>query len=154
MQDAFGGLLSMGIIVFFLVLVTGILGFTYSYAKAFRMKDFVITAFEQYDALGCVTDENSSSDDTACKNLIRQRADQLAYSTHLNCEDHEEEVGVDNLFCYKVVDKLTDDNNSSTRIYEITTQVDIDIPVINNLFGLRIFQVHGATRELKVFNKG
>ena len=147
MQDAFGGLLSMGIIVFFLVLVTGILGFTYSYAKAFRMKDFVITTFEQYDALGCTSDINSSSDDTSCKNLIRQKAFQLAYDTNMNCRISEgEEEGVGGLFCYKKKDV------NGRRIYEITTQVNIEIPVLNNLFGFKIFQVHGSTRELKVFN--
>ena len=146
MQDAFGGLLSMGIIIFFLVLVSGILGFTYSYAKAFRMKDFVITTFEQYDALGC-TDGINSSDDTAYKYLIRQKANQLTYNTDMSCRVSEGEVrGVNGLFCYK--EKYVNDR----LVYEITTQVNIEIPIINNLFGLKIFQVHGSTRELKKFD--
>ncbi len=146
MQDAFGGLLSMGIIIFFLVLVSGILGFTYSYAKAFRMKDYVISTFEQYDALGC-TDGIDTSDDTACKNLIRQKANQLAYNTNMSCRVSEgEEKGINGLFCYKRKDI------NGRLIYEITTQVNIEIPIINNLFGLKIFQVHGSTRELKNFN--
>ena len=146
MQDAFGGLLSMGIIIFFLVLVSGILGFTYSYAKAFRMKDYVITTFEQYDALGCTSGINSS-DDTACKNLIRQKANQLTYNTNMSCRGSEgEEKGINGLFCYKRKDI------NGRLIYEITTQVNIEIPIINNLFGLKIFQVHGSTRELKKFD--
>ena len=48
MQEAFGGILNIFLILIFLVIVEGILAFTVSYTKAFRMKNYVIATIEQY----------------------------------------------------------------------------------------------------------
>ena len=44
MRDAFGGIFNIFIIVVVLLLIMGILGLTVNYTKAFRMKNYVITA--------------------------------------------------------------------------------------------------------------
>ena len=54
MRDAFGGIVNIVLVAIFLVIVSGILGLVVNYTKAFRMKNTVISAIEQYEgADGC-----------------------------------------------------------------------------------------------------
>ena len=50
MRDAFGGLLNIVIIVVFMTLVSGYLAFNVSYAKAFKVKNKIISTIENYNA--------------------------------------------------------------------------------------------------------
>jgi hypothetical protein len=49
MRDAFGGLLNIVIIVVFMTLVSGYLAFNVSYAKAFKVKNKIISTIENYN---------------------------------------------------------------------------------------------------------
>ena len=49
MRDAFGGVANLVIIVVFLVLVSGYLAFNVNYTKAFRVKNKIISTYEQYN---------------------------------------------------------------------------------------------------------
>ncbi|MBO4731372.1 MAG: hypothetical protein J5597_01010, partial [Spirochaetaceae bacterium] len=49
------------------------------------------------------------------------------------------------LFCYKRVDS----DSKKNYVFSVITQVDIDIPIINKIMGLSIFQVHGDTRAIR-----
>ena len=153
MKDAFGGILNLAIITVFLLIVSGVLGFTVSYTKAFRMKNIVIDAFERYDSLGCLKNDR---EDSACKDKIKAGAESIHYAPNsLNCPTDYERM--DGLFCYKESNSLKNTEVSSyknVKTYRIITQVDINIPIINKIMGLRIFQVSGDTRELQPsFNK-
>ena len=142
MRDAFGGILNIFLIALFLVIVEGVLGFTVSYTKAFKMKNMVISAFEEYEGAGCT---NTSTYNTACKNRIREGAKRIGYSpANLNCSGNYEKV--DGFFCYK---QNPDGNNEQNKkVYRIVTQVDINIPIINNIMGFSFFQVTGDTRGI------
>ena len=48
MKDAFGGIVNIVLVAIFLVIISGILGLVVNYTKAFRMKNAVISAIEQY----------------------------------------------------------------------------------------------------------
>ena len=141
MQEAFGGILSIVLIVVFLLIVEGVLGFTVSYTKAFKMKNAVISAIEQYDAAGCFTKDTGKS----CYNEIKASAVHYGYSpARISCPTGFN-LAFDNgesFFCYRKND------NTPRRTYHIITQVDINIPIINNIMGFSIFQVSGDTRAV------
>ena len=143
MQDAFGGIMNLVFITVFLVLVSGILGFTVAYTKAFRMKNIVISYVEQYEGTGCFTDSTSIS--SKCRDKILEGAKSIGYSqlNVLNCPRGFSSS--DDLFCYKRSDSVSRKN----YIYSVVTQVDIDIPIINRILGFSFFQVHGDTRRIE-----
>ena len=137
MKDAFGGILNIVFIAVFLVLVSGILGLTVNYTKAFRMKNIVISAIEQYEGHGCFLGTDSS-----CKSKIDEGAKSIGYHpVKMNCPSGYEYSGT--FFCYK--EQLSTNKNV---YYSVITQVDIDIPIINKIMGLSFFQVHGDTRMI------
>lgn len=139
MRDAFGGVLNIFIIAIFLVLVSGILGLTVNYTKAFRMKNFVISAIEEYDGQGCFKDGPSG-----CKRKIEEKAKSIGYHpVGVNCRGYEGRVS--DIFCYKE----NTSGSGNNKYYSIVTQVDINIPIINKLMGLSFFQVHGDTRVIR-----
>lgn len=138
MKDAFGGIINIALISVFLLIVSGILGLTVNYTKAFRMKNTVISAIEQYEAHGCF-----NSGDSDCKDKIKDGASKFGYHpVSINCKNYTAQI--DNLFCYK--ENRTSNGN---KYYSIVTQVDINIPIINKMMGLSFFQVHGDTRVIK-----
>jgi hypothetical protein len=141
MKDAFGGVVTITFIAVFLVIVSGVLGLTVSYTKAFRMKNFVISAIEKYEARGCF------SANSGCRDLINEGAKKIGYSSSidLNCPSGFDKV--EGLFCYQK--NPTDGENI---IYKVITQVDIDIPIINKLMGLSFFQINGDTRPIEKGN--
>ncbi len=141
MKDAFGGILNLVIIALFLVIIEGVLSFIVCYSKAFRMKNIIISTIEQYEGAGCFKDEVAS--DTACRNRIIEGAKGIGYSpTDLRCPD-QYKSNID-LFCYK---NSSSDSGKYT-VYSVITQVDLNIPIINKIMGISIFQVHGDTRGI------
>lgn len=141
MRDAFGGIVNIVLVAIFLVIISGILGLVVNYTKAFRMKNAVISAIEQYDgAKSCFG--NTSA--TGCSDHIKEKAKAYGYNpTELHCpSDYTKSY---DLFCYKRVNS----DSGKNYVYTIITQVDINIPIINKMMGLSIFQVHGDTRSIK-----
>ncbi len=142
MQDAFGGILNIVLIVIFLVIVEGILGFTVNYTKAFKMKNIVISAIEEYEDANCTDTSKSTS---ACRQKIKSGAMRIGYSpTQLNCPSGSEWKKIDGLFCVK-----RSKSHSGYYIYRIVTQVDINIPIVRNIMGFSFFQVSGDTRVVQ-----
>ena len=141
MRDAFGGIVNIVLVAIFLVIVSGILGLVVNYTKAFRMKNAVISAIEQYEgANGCFG--NGSA--TGCQEKIVEKAKSFGYHpTELRCPyDYTKSY---DLFCYKKVDS----DSKKNYVFTVITQVDIDIPIINKMMGISIFQVHGDTRAIR-----
>lgn len=140
MQEAFGGLLNVFLLAIFLAIVSGILAISVNYIKAFRMKNFIISTVEQYEASSCFKDSA-----TACSNEILKKAQTIGYSkTNLVC-DNGYSLDFNELFCYKSVLHST-----GKYSYTVVTQVDFGIPVINNILDFDFFQVHGDTRVIEV----
>lgn len=144
MKDAFGGILNLVFITIFLVIVSGILAMTVNYTKAFRMKNIVISAIEQYDGYGCFNEKGG----TACIDKITEDAKSIGYHpVNVNCPSGTNPAyhQVASFFCY--AEKKS--GGSKSKYYTIVTQVDIDIPIVRNIMGLSFFQVHGDTRRVK-----
>ena len=144
MRDAFGGIVNIVLVAIFLVIVSGILGLVVNYTKAFRMKNAVISTIEQYEGAASCFTENG----TCAKKIIAQAGNFGYHPTVLQCsasEGYEKKYDNYGIFC--VNEKYTD--SEKNKVYTVITQVDIDIPIINRIMGLSIFQVHGDTRAIR-----
>ena len=150
MKEAYGGIFNLMFIIIFLVIVIGVLGLTFSYTKAFKMKDAIIETIEEYEGTGCFPEKGGVSH-PGCRNQILKKAQELGYSpVSLDCDESTGLVKVDGLYCYNM-EKYTKKVNGIDRhyaIFTVVTQVDIAFPIIEHIMGFRIFQVAGDTREI------
>jgi len=142
LKDAFGGIVNIVLVAIFLVIISGILGLVVNYTKAFRMKNVVISTIEQYEGASGCFDESGG-----CAQRIIEKSKTFGYHP-TNLDDSCRRNGYEpayNLFCYK----RNDSDSGKKYIFTVVTQVDIDIPIINRIMGLSIFQVHGDTRAIR-----
>ncbi len=151
MRDAFGGVVNLVIIVVFLVLVSGYLAFNVNYTKAFRVKNKIISTFEQYEGQ-CDVDTTAPN---TCNGEIKAYMDSLGYNApyfNLESEGYTCRYG----YCYKRVDvaKPASSSTADTKqraYFKIVTQINVDIPIINKILpGLKIFQISGDTKPIVV----
>lgn len=153
MRDAFGGIMNIFFIAVFLVIVSGVLAFTVNYSKAFRMKNEIISDIEQFEASKSCFDDSKKGH---CKEKIIEYAKSIGYSPKTDCtKEKNMDAGVDNLFCYKCYSNNTNHgeewyNGNTTRYCTISTQVDIDIPLVNKILEFPFFKVHGDTRIVQI----
>lgn len=146
MQEAFGGIMNIFLIAIFLAIVEAILAFAVCYTKTFRMKNYVISAVEQYEGIGC-SGGGITGGMTACRQRIQNYARNLKYSpADLQCHG-DGAVNIDGLYCIREIQR---DSGRNSIQYRVTTQVDIDLPIINKIMGLEFFQVSGDTRSLRI----
>lgn len=144
MRDALGGTVTIVIIVFFIVLALGYLAFNVNYTKAFRMKDKIITLYEDYEG-EC---------NQRCESAIRAYARKIGYSTDrsLKCPSTKGFVykAVDSLYCVAPADfSVKSDVKGDSRkkvYYKIITKINLQIPVISNIFDFRFFYISGETK--------
>ena len=143
MQEAFGGIINMFFIGLFLLIVISILGLVVSYTKAFKMKNVIISHIENYEASGCF------KEGTACMKRIEDSAKALGYGAKINCPAGFTKI--DGLFCYKEISVHGTKNHvsSNPKRYRIITQVDLDLPLISNIFSMNFFQVTGDTEVIE-----
>ena len=148
MRDAFGGVANLVIIVVFINLVSGYLSFNFNYTKAFRVKNKIISLYEQYEGEQCYHNDTSE-----CNIKIRDYMNALGYDApYLNLEGYNCYYG----YCAKkfetekVDDSVTGDTKKKAY-YNIVTQINIDIPIINKILpGLKIFQIAGDTKPIVI----
>ena len=162
MRDAFGGVTSLVIIVVFLVLVSGYLAFNVSYTKAFRVKNRIISLYEQYEGKQCFDDINSE-----CNKKIVEYMNQVGYNPGTNpititAKDAEDGgLAADSYKCYhgycaikfdvKKVDNSSYDDMKVRAYYKIITQIEIDIPILNKIIPyLRVFTIAGDTKPIVI----
>ena len=165
MRDAFGGLLNIALIVVFMAIVSGYLAFNVSYAKAFKVKNKIISEYENYRA-NC--DFNNA--DNQCYKDIANYEQTIGYRANINLSKDEicgEASGYGYTgcecnqalgFCWLESTKSMEEakvDGGITKVtyksYRIITQVYIDLPVINRLLpNLRIFQVTGDTKDIPI----
>jgi len=155
MRDAMGGSVVIVIIVFFIVAVSAYLAFNVNYTKAFRMKNKIVSYYEEYKG-EC---NNGCSGSNCCKSKIKAYAKEIGYDpADLNCADGYYEV--DGLYCAKAVEassgklsssEVYDDRGGTYYYYKIVTKIDIRVPILDNVFGrLQVFQITGDTKVIKI----
>lgn len=142
MKDAFGGILNLVFITLFLVIVSGILAMTVNYTKAFRMKDKIITVYDDYNG-EC---------NSACESEISEYAKKIGYSAGvgtggvMNCVDGTPKL---NLYCEDKINKIDKHDGSSSWYYHISTKINMEIPAFKNILNFRIFYIFGTTETYK-----
>lgn len=140
MKEAFGGIVSLVLIVVFLLIVVGVLGLVVSYTKAFKMKNEIISTIEEYEGIGCITTLGYDAD-SACISRIKEKAANLAYNqTALNCPTGFTKV--ENMYCF------SSERKGDYVTAKVITQVDINLPIINRIMGFSVFQVAGDTQKI------
>ncbi len=155
MRDAFGGIVNIVVIVVFLVIVSGYMAYTVNYTKAFRVKNKIISTFEQYD-VACETNNVESN----CNKVISDYMSQVGYQQEArSASDLPKISGADKDwqcndlgYCWvsftKSKSSATDDT-PTVKYYKISTWVNMDIPLINR-FMPTIFQVQGDTKAIQL----
>ena len=161
MRDAFGGVTSLVIIVVFLVLVSGYLAFNVIYTKAFKVKNKIITLFEQYE--GKCGQALTNECDTKISEYVRS----IGYSSELGSLTNFSDSGLScpdgascpeygcspSGYCWLKVKVTTGSDVEEKAYYKIVTRIEMDIPIINKIMsGLRFFQISGDTRTIIVAN--
>lgn len=147
MRDAMGGSVALVIIVVFIVIALGYMAFNVNYTKAFRMKNKIISVYEDYDG------ECNSE----CRSAIKEYSKTIGYSTGNNMSCPSGFRNSDDLYCYKELKYVnrTDDRSSliddmkDKRYFRIITKINIEIPIINNILDLKIFYITGDTKTFE-----
>lgn len=151
MHDAIGGVVNLVIIVVFMIIVSGYLAFNVNYTKAFRVKNKIITYFEQYE--GNCTNQNS-----VCVKLIDDYMAKIGYDRDQNFCSIDPELSRDGYTCvngfgYKKIEGINENGLSDQKkyYYKIVTQITIDFPIINKVMqGMKTFKIRGDTKTFIV----
>lgn len=151
MRDALGGTVNIVIIVVFIVIVLGYLAFNVNYTKAFRMKNKIISTYENFH--GCTGE---------CQNIIKDYADKIGYKPDIErCPDNLNAVPLGSgstYFCqavFKVNKNVNEDDvilpdEGKKVYYKIATKISADIPIIKSFVGdLRVFWTFGDTKAFE-----
>lgn len=158
MRDAFGGLINIVIIIVFLLIVSGYLAFNVSYAKAFRVKNKIISTIEEFEGQ-C----DFSKNDDKCVQIINTYMRQIGYSplgsekvnanksnfdAPANCKPAN--VNCQTGYCTMKCEYQSGSIATNYYYYRVVTYVTLDIPIINKIMsGMTVFQVTGDTMRIK-----
>lgn len=148
MRDGIGSVVMIVIIITFIVFASSFLAFNVNYTKAFRMKNKIISLYEDYKG-DCTTE---------CVQKIEDYADGLGYQpATLNCGHNytakpagrplycERKVDVDRRYDPDHPDVVVDDK-IGTHYYKIVTRINIEIPIFDNIMGPKFLYVNGDTK--------
>ena len=147
MSDALGGLVNLGLVIFFIIMISLYMAFNVNYQKAFNAKNEIIAIYQRYEG-EC---------DFNCRNEIEDYEKKIGYGKKQLQElpGKKEHCSSTLGYCVAGVEakKEAMNNEFGTVMkfcyFDIRTQVLIEIPIINNLMHLRLFQVTGQTKSIK-----
>lgn len=147
MREGLGSAVMIAIIAVFIAIVSAYLAFNVNYMKAFNMKNRIVDYFNRYEGK-CTNTANE------CYKKIEEYAKSIGYEPlTMNCSGG---YGSSKYFCYR--ERTYYESSESPDVndihqgsyYEIVTKVNINIPIVKNVFsGIGVFNVKGNT---KVFN--
>ena len=154
MNEGVGSSTILVIIVVFIVFVFGYIAFNINYSKAFHLKDKIIRTYEKYDGQ-CKS---------KCQEEITTYAQQIGYTSYTNLDCDKSVTKADKqvtvtpikgIYCEYDVDayaasgKNVVPEGGTYHYYKIMTRVNIEIPIIQNIFGHSILTVTGDTKLFK-----
>lgn len=153
MSDAIGGVVNMVLVMFFLVFIALYMSFSINYQKAFNVKNKIISIYE----------ESGGICDAECTSKIKAYEDELGYGKvqMINMPGYKCLSKYE--YCVKGIQtgqtmtttkakdsKILKQTASKSCYFRIVTQVEIAIPLINNLMELSFFQVTGQTKSIDI----
>lgn len=144
MRDGIGSTVIITIIIVFIVFVSSYLAFNVNYTKAFRMKNKIIDLYNDYDGK-CLEE---------CNDEIKSYAEKLGYKpASLICPSGTPLPSDKKIYC---CEKVFVKNNSATPgvvndkaqgyYYTIITRINIDIPLVDNIINIPLFNISGDTK--------
>lgn len=147
MRDAIGSTIMVTIIITFIVIVSSYLAYNVNYTKAFRMKNKIISIYEDYK--GVCND--------SCQTEIYNYSRDLGYKpASLHCSNNYVLKPSGNpLYCERkiTVNTLANDDSAKvvkdkigTHYYNIVTRINIQIPLFDNIFDFGFLYVSGDTK--------
>ena len=144
MRASMGGILSMFLLAIFLVVLSSYLLFNVSYAKAFRVKNKIITTYEEY--------EGNCDEGSECQREIERYENSLGYFTSFELTPDG-----DRCVCYQklgycateiITNKKIGNVNVHAVKYVIRTDVYIKFPLVQDILGIGKMGVTGQTHEI------
>ena len=142
MRDAIGGSVTIVIIVVFIVFALGYLAFNVNYTKAFRMKDKIVTLYDDYDG--------NCRNNSKCQEEIKKYAKQIGYTAdpgignQMKCPSGYSSTN--GIYCEKKVSVNNVKDQGSKYYYKIVTKINLEIPIIKNILNFRFFYIFGDTK--------
>ena len=147
MRDALGGSVTLIIVVVFIVFALGYMAFNVNYTKAFRMKDKIISLYDDYNG-DCISNSK-------CESEIKSYAEKIGYQGYdMNkCPSNFTE-GAGGLYCWKqsVSNVYSTEDvgivhpRTNNYHYTIVTRINVQIPIMNKLLDFRFLDVSGDTK--------
>lgn len=148
MRDAIGQVFALQVILAFVLLINGYMAYSVNYARAFRVKNYIVDTIEEYE--GPYNDEAIAKINTMINQMTYKVPPRLVQD-FIDDNASAEEKGCQNGWCYIAHDVSIDDADGERtgKYYSVVTFVNINIPVINNIVGLGQFlRVVGETRTI------
>lgn len=151
MNEGIGSAVVLTIIIIFIAVVSTYMAFNVNYTKAFRVKNKIVDNYNKY---GIVCRDPSSD----CYKEIISYAKELGYNPRKvlcpSVDASSNYYPVSNDYYCAVSHKKDADPDSiddgEYYYFSITTTIDIDIPIVNNVLGIRLLTVTGDTKTIKV----
>ena len=155
MNEGVGSTTILTIIAVFIAFAAAYMAYNVNYTKAFRMKNKIIATYEKYDGKCGL----------ACDYEIKSYATEIGYKPHksTDCTTYtdlpsgtlEKRSKNDGAYCvYKIQAERTGDSSVYTDMkteyyFRVLTRIDIQIPIVQNVLGLRILSVTGDTKTFE-----
>ena len=158
MNEGVGSTTILTIIAVFIAIAAAYMAYNVNYTKAFRMKNKIISTYEKYEGK-C---------ESACESEINSYASEIGYKPHnisSDCNSFsdlpsgtvEKAAKGGGTYCiYKIkVEKSPDtasihEDMKDEYYYRVLTRIDIQIPIVQNVLGLRILSITGDTKAFEL----
>ena len=156
MKEAVGQTISLEVILVFMIFLNAFLAFSVNYTKAFRVKNKVINAIEQYEGI-------TPSTKTAIDNYIKT----VGYSVTTKSGEKDWRNGVKvEAKCVGPVGGTTSSNSCKNPVkgtkykvyYSVTTVISFNVPIIGPVLktitsDVNLLQVNGDTSIIYIDGK-
>lgn len=143
MRASVSGVVNLFIVTVFIIIISSLLLFNVSYTKAYRVKNKIITTYEQYE--GNCGQKSFTPMSTSCQKMIESYEKNLGYSiTNMRKQEKGEWCDPDLGYCVIT----TPAKGKNAYKYKIRTEIDVRFPLIDKILGIGKFTVSGETHTI------
>lgn len=154
MKESYGGTWLFQIVIFFILVFTGYLCLSINHSRAFNIKDDIVTIVERYGNIEHLNTTSRASFEEEITELFEKEG------YHINGQCDSGWVGYNNLgqkqsmsssnsaFCLRQIianssgtgncTSTTGSNQKCSYYYQIETFYQLDIPIFNSVFNLKV----------------
>lgn len=143
MRASIGGIVNLFLVTIFIIIVSSLLLFNVSYAKSYRVKNKIITTYEQY--------EGKCGLHTSCQSEIKNYEDRLGYNvTRAMVADaaRGETCYQDLGYCAIKQKAANYKQGNRAYTYKIRTEVKVRFPFVEDILGIGTFKISGKTKDI------